>query len=84
MRINLKDDRGSLVNTLVFISVGFLLTSLMTSWMMTRINTDYAAAQDAQIRSAIDSYSQTILESVNVYGPQSVTKCAGSTPTPTC
>lgn len=85
IRSRLRDDNGSLVNTLVFITVGFLLTALMTGWMTTRISTDYAQAQSAQIRSAIDAYSHTILETINVYGPASVTACpAGTTLTSTC
>jgi hypothetical protein len=76
----LRDDAGSLITTMVFITVGFLITSLMTSWMITRIQIDYSTAQEAQIRSAIDNYAESILESVNVHGPSSVTACAPHAP----
>ena len=65
----LRDDRGSIINALVFILISTGLVVSMIAFLMLRTSGDYAEAQRAQVKSAIDHLASKVLGRINADFP---------------
>lgn len=63
-----RDDRGALMNALLFVAVALVVVGGMTGWLLTRMQTDARTLADAQLTSAINVYSEVITAQSNQSG----------------
>lgn len=68
----LRNDRGALMNALMFVTVSLIIVSGMAGWLLTRMQIDANALGQAQLRSAVNVYSDAITSKSNQQGVNSV------------